>query len=180
MPQTTVAAPTAPLVEEGIRPNENLIFGHDYKFAVTTPDGLISDSELARNLRVGAIFYRPGSAWNDELALTARVMPKGATVGLPEIMAQDDAQYKEVNPGIEVSDQPSIPLSNGKEARVRYFRFVSNSLHEAVAYIDQPATVVLIVLRTNDDEEFKKGLPILDTLVRSYRNLSASAGGGAD
>jgi hypothetical protein len=180
LPTTTTAVPPAPAAEEGIGPNENLVFGHDFKFALTTPPGLVTDSELARNLRFAAIFYPPGSSWNDELALSARVLDKSATVGLAEVMAQDEAQYKDVNPGIEITDQPPIPLSTGKEARVRYFRFESNSLHEAVAYIDQPQTVALIVLRTNSDEEFKKALPLFDGLVRSYRNLMAAPGGGAD
>jgi hypothetical protein len=177
-PQAEVVAPSAPAPEEGLRPNENLIFGHGYKFALVTPAGLISDGELARNLRIGALFYPPGSSWNDALAFTARVVEKTATAGLAEIVAQDEAQYKESTPAVEISEQPSIPLSSGASARVRSFRDEPHSLNEAVAYIDQSKTVALVVLRANSNEEFKKGWPLFDALVRSYRNLEVPAGGG--
>lgn len=177
-PQTAVIAPQPPAPEEGLRPNENLIFGHNYKFALTTPVGLVSDGELARNLRIDAIFYPPGSSWNDALALSSRVMEKTDGVGLPEIMAQDEAQYKQSTPAVEITEQPAIPLSTGAEAKVRYFRDEAHSLHEAVAYVDQPKTGALIVLRANSDEEFKKGMPLFDALVRSYRNLDASTAEG--
>jgi hypothetical protein len=176
-PQAEVSSRT-PVPEEGLRPNENLIFGHGYKFALVTPTGLLSDSELARNLRIAALFYPPGSSWNDALALTSRVLEKTSTSGLAEIVAQDEAQYREATPAVEISDQPSIPLSTGASARVRSFRDEPHSLHEVVAYIDQSTTVALVVLRTNSDEEFKKGMPLFDALVRSYRNLDVPAGGG--
>lgn len=177
-PRVEAVAPQAPAPEEGLRPNEILIFGHGYKFALVTPTGLLSDSELAKNLRVVAIFYPPGGSWNDALALSARVLEKTPTVGLAEIVAQDEAQYKDSTPGVQISDLPSIPLSTGASARVRSFREEPHSLNEAVAYIDQSKTVALIVLRGNSDEDFKKGMPLFEALVRSYRNLEVPAGGG--
>jgi hypothetical protein len=176
-PQITVATPPPPVPEEGLRPNENLIFGHNYKFALATPAGLNSDAELARNLRIDAIFYPPGSGWNDELSLSSRVLPKTATAGLAEVITQDEAEYKDATPAVVVTEQPPIPLSNGAQARVRYFVEDPHSLHEAVAYIDQRDTVALIVLRGNSDEQFKKSLPLFDALVRSYRNLDNTSAG---
>jgi hypothetical protein len=179
VPPPAVVAPPVPVVEEGLRPNENLIFGHNYKFALVTPVGMMTDPELARNLRIDAVFYPPEGSWNDAVALTTRVMQKTATVGFAEIVAQDEAQYKTSTPAVEISEQAPIPLPEGASVRVRYFRDDFHSLHEAVAYLDRPKTVILIVLRGNSDEEFKKGLPLLDTLVRSYRNLDVSSAGGA-
>lgn len=148
-------------------------------FSVETPPNWEVDSESAKVHGIDAVSFPVGSSWRGPVTIYPRVWQKGEDLSLAQVMDEDLRQYTQSNPSIQVADAAPIGISISATAKVRYFSSSKPALHEAVAYVDQNRTVILLVLRTASEAEFKEVLPTFESFVRSYRPLTHLRGSAA-
>ena len=89
---------------------------------------------------------------------------------IEKVIESDISKYKKKYPDLVVTDVPA-PLLTRKEkstAIVKYFRVQSVNSWEAVAYIDEPKTVVFIIFASGTEKDFEASLPKFKELVSSY------------
>jgi hypothetical protein len=121
-----------------------------------------------------AVFYPVGSSWSDSdvvmYANTAKKVEGQQTVA--ELMAYDVEQFKRRAPGLAVTALPELKTGDDKQATVRRFQGDEHGNHEAVAYIDEKNTIVMLVLSARTKERFTEALPAFEKLVGAYHFLT--------
>jgi hypothetical protein len=169
---SAASPPSFPASEAtGLRENESVLSGRNYVFALTSPPNWIADSEAGRGAGVDTVFYPSGSSWNGPVSFYPRVWQKNPGDTVATVIAADLAQYQMASPDVEMMERPAIPISVSATGQLRLYRSQAHGLREAVAYIDQSQTVVLLVLRAKDDTVFERSLQSFEEFVRSYRPL---------
>ena len=150
-----------------------IVYGKDHAFAITAPDGWVLDNQAGQNSGLPAVFYPVGSSWAKSpivmYANTASKSPGQETVD--ELIAYDTGQFKAKSPKLAVVELKSIKTKNGK-AKVLKFSGDQFKNTEAVAYIDSPKAVVMLVLTSRDKAGFKRTYPVFVALVKSYTFLT--------
>ena len=158
--------------------NTGLVFGKDYAFAVTAPDGWVLDTESGIQQGLHAVFYPTGSSWKESQAVMyVNAAAKPDT--LDKFVEGDVANFRKGSPRLKVSDEE--PLTVEGKQRVVAKRFVEDQLgnFEAVAYVEESKVVVTLVLSARTQGEFDAALPAFRRLVSSYRFVSDKVVTGA-
>lgn len=153
-----------------------VVYGDDHAFLIKAPGGWVLDNESGVIDGLHAVFYPVGSSWRDsstimyaqawsKYATGERSEPSGALLAF---MAADALKFKQENPGIVVSDGSPLRTKDGKTALLRIFSGDKWNNREAVAYIEEPTVVAVIVLSCRDNNSFDRSLPAFKQLVASY------------
>ncbi len=170
---TAISQNKIPVKADSSEANSGIIYGDQHAFMLAAPKGWVLDNSSGVSQGLHAVFYPRGGSWEHSpsvmYANTASKKVKGNET-LNKLIAYDVGQYRRNHKSIKIVDAPDISLSNKKTAVVKYFYF-SNA--EAVAYIDEEKTVVLIVLSSNSSDEFQNSLPAFRKLVESYTFLTS-------
>jgi hypothetical protein len=82
-----------------------------------------------------------------------------------QFIAADSLHFLQRDPTVRILDAPNLPTEKGKLAVVKKFFY---SQFEAVAYIDEPKVVVLIVLTARSQRDFERSYSAFEQLVGSY------------
>ena len=147
-----------------------IVYGKDHAFAISAPDGWVLDNRAEQNNGLHAVFYPVGSSWAEsKVVMYANAASKGeGQETVDELIAYDTDQFRAKSPKLAVVALESIQTKDGK-AKVRKFSGDQFKNTEAVAYIDSPKAVVMLVLTSRDDLGFEKTYLAFVTLVKSYK-----------
>lgn len=146
-----------------------IVYSNGGAFLVTAPSGWVADKETGQQLGLCCVFYPAGQTWNDaESIMYPEIVEKNAQHRtLQDFMAFDLEQFRMGNPNLTFED--SEPLHFGsKTALIRYFQGVNKGSSEAVAYIDEPKTIAVLVLSSKTSVALNKSLPLFRDFVQSY------------
>lgn len=148
-----------------------IVYGEQHAFMVTAPPGWILDNESAADQGIHAAFYPKGSSWDQAPAVmyANSVRKHKGVATVQDFINSDIARFKKGNPKIVISEGRTLKTEDGKTAQVRLFQGDQWGNWEAVAYIDEPAVVAILVLSARSQEAFKKSFPAFEKLVASYR-----------
>jgi hypothetical protein len=169
-------SPAATRSEQPSSPKEassGLVYGKDHAFWVSAPKGWVLDNQSGAPQGLHAVFYRLGSSWSDATTVmyvnTGR-LAKGES--LQSFIAGDLARFRERSPNVKMTKESSISTSDKRTADVRRFSGDQWGNDEAVAYIQEDAIVVMIVLTARNRPDFEAARPSLSELVKSYRFMT--------
>ena len=170
---STVLAATALVTAAQTPEGAGIVYGKDHAFAIAAPRGWILDSESGKSQGLHAVFYETGSDWASAMNVmytnSARKCEGQRTV--EELMAYDLAQFRKHSPTLEVTEPSSIPTRKGT-ALVRRFTGDQHGNYEAVAYIDEEQTIIMLVLSSRTKNGFDEAYPSFEELVKSYQFLT--------
>jgi hypothetical protein len=169
-------SPAAAVPEQPSSSNEapsGLVYGKDHAFWVSAPKGWVLDNKSGAPQGLHAVFYRLGSSWSDATTVmyvnTGR-LAKGES--LESFIAGDLARFRERSPNVKMTKESSVPMSDKRTADVRRFSGDQWGNEEAVAYIQEDAVVVMIVLTARNRPDFEAARASLSELVKSYRFMT--------
>jgi len=147
-----------------------IFFRPDIKFILKEPNGWVLDSKAGATNEVDAVLYPKGSSWKDAVTVMyARVVHKDETQKTVEKVVSDDiADFLKQSKDSKVTDTPSLPTRDKKQAIVKDFFDAENKNYESVAFIDNAKVVVIIALSSRTKAEYEKALPAFRELVASY------------
>jgi hypothetical protein len=152
------------------RPDGVILLGQCFAFILKEPQGWKLDSSAGKSDGVDAVIYRDGQSWRDGTAVMyVRVIYKNRHKKTIEDVIRGDAnEFKAANSNSTVSVMPSLTTRDKKEAMLRHFYDAQNKNEEAVAYIDEPCVVVIIVLTSRTKQEYSESLRAFHDLTASY------------
>jgi hypothetical protein len=151
-----------------------IVYGKDHAFAISAPDGWVLDNRAEQNNGLRAVFYPVGSSWaQSKVVMYANVASKSeGQKTVDELIAYDTGQFRAKSPKLSVVELEAIQTKDGK-AKVLKFSGDQFKNTEAVAYIDSPKAVVMLVLTSRDYSGFEKTYPAFVTLVKSYKYFTS-------
>ncbi len=153
--------------------NSGILYGPNFSYLLSAPKGWILDNQSGVSQGLSAVFYPHGSSWSKGVTVMyTRVVKKNDGQTLSDIIKDDIDGFKIESPTLKVADAKTIDLGKGKTAITKYFSNDSHGNHEALAYIDEAKSVVLIVLTAKTKNDFDSSLGAFQGLVGSYSFLT--------
>lgn len=155
-------------------PQDNLgiavIVGKTHAWMLEAPEHWVLDPQGAAASGLGAAFYPSTQTWNTSPAVmyANAIVKTGDSTTVAHVMADDAQRATSRIPKTAVTEMAPIGTIQGVEARVCYFVKSDSSLFEAVAYIDCPTVVALVVLSARNGKDFHASLGAFARLVDSY------------
>ncbi|HEX6160622.1 MAG TPA: hypothetical protein VF111_10680 [Thermoanaerobaculia bacterium] len=150
-----------------------IVYGEHHAFSITAPEGWVLDNTSGREQDLHAVFYEEGSSWAKAetvmYANTAVKVPGART--LDELLAYDEAQFRKRSAKLRVTVAKDIRTKSGTST-VRRFEGDVYGNYEAVAYIDEKKTVVMLVLSARTEAGFLAAYPDFEKLVAGYEFLT--------
>lgn len=149
------------------------------RFTLSAPEGWIIDTENGKAQGLQVVLYPKGTSWaSGSVVMYANTMSKNAAdenASAEKVMAEDIATFKKQSPRLKVGELKQIKTLNGKTAIARDFEQSVGGNYEAVAYIDEPRTVVILALSARSKADFDFARPAFDKLIGSYALIASSA-----
>lgn len=156
--------------------NCGMVYGKAHAFSVCAPKGWVLDNTILNDQGIYAVFYPAGSSWNaakDKGTVmyvnTAAKESGSATVSA--LMATDAEDTKRNAPSAVKKACEAIKLDKAPEeppAPVQCFAPGAFERFEAVAYIDSPKIITMVVMTSKNEHSFKQDYPAFLALVKSY------------
>jgi hypothetical protein len=158
---SSIAIAKSPARENGI------VYGGGVAFALRAPSGWVLDNESGRAQGLDAVFYAKGSSFADAHAVAfARVLPKRNQT-LAQVIEHGFSAMRQHAPKLEI-DRESTLTCGRKPARFVTLAHDPAGNVEALAFVDEPTTVILIGLLAQDAAQRAAAMPRLRELCGSY------------
>ncbi|MBK8466065.1 MAG: hypothetical protein IPL32_09550 [Chloracidobacterium sp.] len=149
--------------------NSGMLYGPNLSYLLSAPNGWVMDNQSGVGQGLHAVFYPKGSSWSKGVTVMyTNVMKKSDKQTVDDVIKNDIDNFKRNSPILKVDDAKTIDLGKGKTAIIKYFSNDSHGNYEALAYIDEAKSVVLIVLTAKNKNEFDSSLGAFQELVGSY------------
>ena len=146
-----------------------ILYGEDFAFMIGAPENWAIDSRIGHQLGVLAVMYPRDPGWTDAPAVMyAAHFDKVDTLTFAQVVALDLERTRRESPGIEIERVDPIVTSAGDTAVVYHTTGDRHGNHDAVAFVDQPTVVVMVVLTSRAPEAFAAILPAYEKVVASY------------
>jgi hypothetical protein len=142
-------------------------------FLLDAPHEWILDGKSGLGQKFCIVGYPQGADWENSVAvfytnkLSKSLANRSKT--LIDHVQGDVAQFKKEYPRIQVDEAKSIKTKDGKTAVVRHFQLAAPPMYEAVAYVEQPTHVLVMVLTSKTRDDFEASLNSFEEIVHSYR-----------
>ena len=148
-----------------------IIYGKDFAYSLTAPNGWILDNKSGVNQGLDAVFYRKGESWDRAETVmytnTASLEDK-ANKSLDKLIKYDLDDFKRNYSDIIIVDGKDILIGKNVIAKIKYLSGKSYKNFEAIAYIDAGKTGVMIVISSRTKKGFNNSLIAFEELVKSY------------
>ena len=152
-----------------------IVVGETSAWMIEAPEGWDLEVAGAQASGLGAAFIPEGTTWSTAPSVLYGItIPKSSAAGSIETVMQDDSiRTERRRPGTRVQAAEPIGTIEGIDARVRYCFAPDSSTIEAVAYLDGPTAVAVIVLNTRSIDSFRSSLAAFERLVDSYEWITS-------
>lgn len=160
-------------VIDQLAPRSGLIYGPGHAFFINEPAGWLLDNKTGVHQGLHAVLYPAGSSWKDApAAMYVRTDVRAQGDSLEAYVSRDVDHICAKDPTVRVSIEaripgvgPSVELSGRRVAQVRHF---AGRTFDTVAYIEENAVFVVLVLTSRDQQSHDTALPAFRELVESY------------
>lgn len=151
-----------------------VIVGKNHAWMLEAPERWILDPSGASASGLGAAFRPESESWSKSPAVMyANTILKHDSITLDRVIATDTQRAELRIPKMSVREVEPIGTIQGVDARVFHFVRSDSSLYEAVAYIDCPTAVALVVLSARTGKDFRASLDSFARLVDSYEWITS-------
>jgi hypothetical protein len=156
-----------------------LVYGKGHAFFVCAPKGWVLDNGILNDDGIYAAFYPESSSWakakEEGTVMYVNTAKKGkSNEDVASLMKSDAADTKANAPKAEIHEAEALKTKKDAAARVQQFTPGSYDRFEAVAYIDSPEVIVMIVMTSKDSKTFKRDYPAFKELVGSYEFMTTN------
>jgi hypothetical protein len=159
----------AAVAAHGFGTSGGAVTDEGHSFFLNAPEGWVFDNESGKSQGMPLVFYPKVARWETALVVMyANVSRKKPGDKLEKLIEFDISQFKKASPNLVVKDAPSLPTARNKKAVVKHFSNDAYGNFEAVAYIDEPGALVMVVLTSKTKAGFDKALPAFAALLKSY------------
>lgn len=153
--------------------NVGILYGENFVYSVTAPQGWVLDNQSGSELGVDAVFYPKNSSWSDtKVFFYPNVTTKKKGDSLTSFIQYDVANYRNKRKTKSIADGTPITVRSGKTVPVKYFLGDMNGNYEACAYVDEKNVVVFLVISSKEEKLFRQSLPAFTQWVASYEYLT--------
>lgn len=163
-----------PLLTAGAE-QPGIIYCTEHSFSLAAPRGWVLDDVSGKSQGLPAVLYPKGTNWGDATVVmyanTARKSVEGQQT-IEELMDYDQGEFQKRAPTLRVTELPAMPTSDSK-VRVLKFSGDEHGNTEAIAYIDGPKAMVMLVMSARNSSDFNDTMPAFRKLVKSYRFLTS-------
>lgn len=137
---------------------------------IEAPQGWIMDRGAGKQVGLCCVLYPKGSSWDGaESIMYPNISDKRpGQASVQQLMEFDASQFRTTNPLMRVSEADDVPAGRNGKAKVRYFLGVNKGAYEAVAYVDEPKVIAVLVLSSKTRKAFDESLPLFREFVKSY------------
>lgn len=152
-----------------------VVVGETSAWMIEAPEGWDLEAAGAKAAGLGAAFIPEGTTWSTAPSILYGItIPKSTSAGSIEaVITEDSIRTERRQPGTIVEKADPIGTIQGVDARVRYCYAPDSSTIEAVAYLDGPTAVAVIVLNTRSIESFRASLAAFARLVDSWEWITS-------
>lgn len=152
--------------------DQALIRGMSGSFSITSPEGWVVDTEAGRGDGLQAVLYPDKGSWDDSAAVMYTNILDKERQGV--VSAEDYMQrYLKVmslnSPTLSHKRQPPVPLASGHSADLYRLSGGEFGNMEAIAVLEEPGSIILLVLSARTREAFENSHAAFLNMVRSYR-----------
>jgi hypothetical protein len=150
-----------------------LVYGKSHAFWICPPKGWELDNTVLKDQGIFATFYPTGSSWekardNGTFMYVNTVGKREGTASVADLMKDDSERTTKASLKAGVRELEPIKTADG-QARVQQFEHSAFDRFEAVAYIDAPKTLVMIIITSKDEQSYRRDYPAFKELVQSYK-----------
>jgi L-asparaginase/Glu-tRNA(Gln) amidotransferase subunit D len=157
--------------------NSGIIYGDDHAFALTAPNGWILDNSAGERQGLHAVFYPKESSWEQSVAVmyaNTADLEVYENKSIKELVDYDVNNFKKNHPNLEVKVEEAIIINDKTKALVRYLSGDSHGNYEAIAYIEAPKNIgIMIILSSRTKKAFDNSLVAFEQLVKSYQWITS-------
>ena len=147
------------------------------RYTLSAPEGWVVDTESGKSQGLHVVMYPKGQSWS-----SGRVVMYGnaASKDLPgnasadEVMSSDIEAFKKRSPALKISSLQTSTIQGNKKVLLREFQGSIGGAYEAVAYIDEPKSVVILALSARTKEDFAEARPSFDQMIASYKLIDSN------
>ncbi len=152
-----------------------IVYGDKHAFMVQAPSGWVLDNSSGVGQGLHAVFYPVGSTWADsEVVMYVNTVARQDDQTLSDFIAWEQAEFRKHSPDLAIATLDPVVTEHGTRAELRQLTGDQHGNHEAIAYIGEDATFVMIVLSAKSGPLFEEALPAFRGLVKSYTFITSS------
>jgi hypothetical protein len=149
-----------------------IVYGKDHAFIISAPKGWILDNSSGVSQGLYAVFYPIGGSWEKSQTVmyvntASRTVNGNETIN--KLIEFDIKRFKSNYSDVKIGNLPSVVTKDNKNSIIVTFEYKQ---YEAVAYIEEEAITVLLVLSTDTKEQFQSTIPAFRDLISSYQFLT--------
>lgn len=159
-------------------PKSAIVYDNGHAFNLRAPEGWTLDNRAGIAEGLHAVFYPESSSWADSPVVMYATTAERSDPDHPtrDALIEFDVKLQRKGaPDLKVSNGQTVVTGDGKKALVKLFNGTKNGSVEAVAYIEEPKVVSMIVYSARDEEVFQSAYPLFEQLVGSYKFVSKPA-----
>ena len=154
-------------------PKTGILYGKDFAYQLTAPDGWVLDNKSGVKQGLHAVFYKEGFTWANApvvmYANTASLKDK-AHNSLEALVKYDSKKFKSSYKDLKITKGDPIKLA-GKNVIVKKLAGKSYGNFEAIAYFQEGDLGIMVILSSRTQEGFESSLQGFQKLVQSYKKL---------
>jgi hypothetical protein len=157
------------LGQEGM--NTGMIYGENFAYNLTAPEGWILDNESGVDQGLFAVFYRKGESWKKAVTVmytNTASLEEDTHRTLDQLIKFDIDDFKSQYSDLKIEKGNDITITEKNIAKVYYLSGKSYGNFEAMAYIDAGKTGIMIIMSSRTKEGFDNSLTAFESLVKSY------------
>lgn len=152
-------------------PKTGIIYGKNFVFSLTAPDGWVLDNKSGVRQGLQAVFYKKGESWSNAATImyaNAASLEDSAHLNLDRLIKYDIDNFIKQYPDLNIIDGNNILIKDGLTAKIKYLSGRSYRNFEAIAYVDATQNGIMIVMSSRTKEGFDSSLNAFENLVKSY------------
>lgn len=155
-----------------------LVYGKGHAFWVCAPKGWLLDNSILSKDGIYAVFYPEGSSLANAKESGTFMYVNTSKKANPNedittLMRNDATDTKAKVPKAEIHEAEAIKVKD-IVARVQQFTPGAFDRFEAVAYIDSPEVIVMIVMTSKNAQAFDRDYHVFKELVGSYSFMTSN------
>jgi hypothetical protein len=151
-----------------------ILYGKDHAFAMTAPAGWVLDNRSGVSQGLHQVFYPRGQTYaSSPVFAYSRARSKTGQIQTTEDHVADMVSvFKRDSPNAKAELVGTIPLKDGRTAKLYYFTGDKWNNYEAVAYVEERKTINFVVLTTKSKTLFDESQQALRGIMASYTFIS--------
>jgi len=151
--------------------NTGILYGDNFAYSLTAPNGWVLDNESGVKQGLYAVFYKKGGSWNKSdvvmYANTSSLLETSHKT-IDQLIKYDLDDFRNNYKDLLITAGKDIIINNKLKAKVKYLSGKSYGNYEAIAYIDATKTGVIITMTSRTKKGFDSSLLAFESLVKSY------------